>query len=55
MLLKEDNLPVCKWVLGRVIQVFPGKDGRVRVVLVKTQKGEFKRAITKICVLPVSV
>ncbi|GFX62415.1 uncharacterized protein TNCV_1381401 [Trichonephila clavipes] len=47
VLVKEDNLPPLQWSLGRVVQVFPGDDGAVRVVDVKTQRGQFRRPITK--------
>ncbi|GFX99452.1 uncharacterized protein TNCV_1080961 [Trichonephila clavipes] len=52
VLVKEDNLPPLQWNLGRVIQVFPGDDGAARVVDVKTQRGQFRRPITKCCLLP---
>ncbi|ERL94561.1 hypothetical protein D910_11838 [Dendroctonus ponderosae] len=52
VVLKNDNLPLCRWLLGRIIKVHPGLDGEVRVVSVKTQHGTFKRAITKVCPLP---
>ncbi|GFX47440.1 hypothetical protein TNCV_1734271 [Trichonephila clavipes] len=42
VLVKEDNLPPLQWSLGRVVQVFPGDDGAVRVVDVKTQRGQFR-------------
>ncbi|GFS93321.1 intraflagellar transport protein 52 homolog [Trichonephila clavipes] len=32
VLVKENNLPPLQWSLGRVVQVFPGDDGAVRVV-----------------------
>ena len=38
-----------QWPLGKVVEVFPGRDGHVRVVKVKTAYGEFIRNITKIC------
>lgn len=53
ILLKEDNLPPLKWAIGRVVQIFQGKDGNVRVVEVRTKDGVYRRAISKICVLPV--
>ncbi|XP_065074711.1 uncharacterized protein LOC135698594 [Ochlerotatus camptorhynchus] len=53
VLLKGDNLPPLKWRCGRVTQIFRGDDGNVRVVSVRTQDGEYRRAITKVCVLPV--
>ena len=53
VLIKEDFLPCTKWLLGRIIEVFPGSDNKVRVVKVRTQNGEFKRTVTKIAVLPI--
>lgn len=53
VIIKEDGLLICKWLLGRITELFPGADGKVRVVNVKTKNGIFKRCITKICVLPI--
>ncbi|GFT70584.1 integrase catalytic domain-containing protein [Trichonephila clavipes] len=36
---EEDNLPVCNWPLGRILEVYHGKDNKIRVVLVKTKNG----------------
>ena len=38
-----------KWPLGKVVNCFPSKDGRVRVVQVKTANGLFTRPIVKLC------
>ncbi|XP_070138639.1 uncharacterized protein [Drosophila bipectinata] len=54
VVLKEPNQPSSKWILGRVTEVHPGQDQRVRVVTVKTPKGIYKRPITKIAVLPLN-
>ncbi|UYV82903.1 hypothetical protein LAZ67_22001336 [Cordylochernes scorpioides] len=48
VLLKEDNLPPLKWRMGRINQVYPGEDGLVRVVSVKTADGDLRRAVAKI-------
>lgn len=53
VLVKEDNLPPLNWRFGRITQIFRGEDGNVRVVSVKTKNGEFRRAISNICVLPI--
>ncbi|XP_065093224.1 uncharacterized protein LOC135713935 [Ochlerotatus camptorhynchus] len=53
VLLKEEKLPPLRWCLGRVVRIFHGDDGNVRVVSVKTKNGEFTRAISKVCVLPI--
>lgn len=50
VVLREENVPPLKW--ARVQELFPGTDGVVRVVSVKTSKGSFKRANSKLCVLP---
>ncbi|XP_062713874.1 uncharacterized protein LOC134290713 [Aedes albopictus] len=53
VLIREDNLPPQKWRFGRVVEVFPGSDGLVRVVSVRTKDGIYKRAIARVCVLPI--
>ncbi|GFV75412.1 integrase catalytic domain-containing protein [Trichonephila clavipes] len=55
VIVKEDFTPVCNWLLGRVVEVYHGSDGKVRTVKIKTKTGEFKRPITKICILPIDV
>lgn len=52
ILIKEDNIPPQQWRMGRILEIYPGKDGFVRVVLIKTQGGNIKRSINKICILP---
>ena len=47
----EDGMIPTTWPLGRVIEVFTGKDGIVRVVNVKTKNGIFKRPVHKLAVL----
>ena len=43
-----------KWPLARVTSVFPGEDGLVRVVTIKTGKGTYKRPANKISlILPI--
>ncbi|GFU96983.1 DUF5641 domain-containing protein [Trichonephila clavipes] len=39
VIIKEDNLPSCQWSLGRINNIYPGKDSKVRVVEVKTTRG----------------
>ncbi|XP_055522695.1 uncharacterized protein LOC129716876 [Wyeomyia smithii] len=53
VLLKEDRLPPLKWKLGRVIDIHAGSDGNIRVVIKKAQDGQYQRAISKVCVLPI--
>lgn len=51
VLIKEEQLPPLQWMMGRVIALYPGPDGVVRVVSVRTQNGEFKRVVKKLCPL----
>ena len=39
------------WPLGRIVEVFSGKDGLVRVVNVKTKSGIYKRPVNKLALL----
>ncbi|XP_055599744.1 uncharacterized protein LOC129748951 isoform X2 [Uranotaenia lowii] len=52
VILKDEFQHPVRWSLARISKVFPGKDGLVRVVDLKTSKGVFKRDVTKICPLP---
>lgn len=55
VILREDNVPPFKWQMARIADVHPGQDGVVRVVSVKLPNGVVtKRAVVKICVLPIS-
>lgn len=53
VLLHEENVPPMQWALGRVEALHPGKDGKVRVVSVRVKSGVVKRAINRICLLPI--
>jgi hypothetical protein len=52
VLFVEDNAPTLSWKLDRVIELHPGDDGVTRVVTVRTNQGDFKRAARRLCVLP---
>ncbi|XP_063529496.1 uncharacterized protein LOC134740806 isoform X1 [Cydia strobilella] len=54
VLLREDNTsPLC-WPVGRIVDVQPGKDGKVRALHVKNAKGFIvKTSVTKVCPLPI--
>lgn len=54
VLIKDDNLPPLQWTTGRVQKLLPGDDGVVRCVTIKTSKGEYTRATSRLCVLPVN-
>ncbi|CAK9805171.1 hypothetical protein ANTPLA_LOCUS4356 [Anthophora plagiata] len=53
VVVQEDNLPPMQWPLGRIVAVHPGTDGIIRVVTVKTSRGEYKRSVKRIAPLPV--
>ncbi|GFT73200.1 hypothetical protein TNCV_87061 [Trichonephila clavipes] len=36
VLIREENPPPCKWLLGRVVKIYMGKDKKVKVVDIKT-------------------
>ncbi|XP_065072517.1 uncharacterized protein LOC135696908 [Ochlerotatus camptorhynchus] len=52
VLLVDENLPPQQWRRGRIVATHPGEDGAVRVVTVRTATSEYKRAVTKIAMLP---
>lgn len=54
VLILEPNLSAAEWRLGRIENIFPGKDGNVRVVTIRTAKGTFTRPARKVCPLPIA-
>ena len=48
VLVSNDDTKRGKWPLGRVTRVFPGDDGVVRVVEVKTKDGLYTRPVAKL-------
>ncbi|KAL7723423.1 hypothetical protein ACLKA6_012344 [Drosophila palustris] len=51
--IHEDNTPPQRWTTGRIVEVVPGADGRIRVADVKTAVGVCRRPIHKLAVLPI--
>ena len=51
VIMQSPNAVRGKWNVGRIINVYPGRDGRVRNVKVKTRDGEYQRPISKIAVI----
>ena len=51
VLLQEDGISVGRWPLGRVQHTYPGSDGLVRAVDVKTVKVTYRRPIVKLAPL----
>lgn len=51
--IKNEVTPPSQWLMGRVVQVFPGPDGKVRSCEVKTERSQFIRPLKRLCLLPV--
>ena len=51
VLVAEPNQPRGVWPLGRIVSTYPGRDGMVRAVTVRTKTGEYKRPIARLCLL----
>ncbi|XP_034944944.1 uncharacterized protein [Chelonus insularis] len=52
VLLTDERFPPTKWPLARVIEVFPGSDGLIRTVKLRTATAELVRPLTKLVILP---
>lgn len=52
VLIKEDDMPPGRWLLGVVEQKHPGPDEITRVVSIRTKNSIIKRPVTKLCILP---
>ena len=51
VLLVDFTSPRGKWQLALVKEVYPGVDGIVRNVLVKTKDGQYKRSVQICCII----
>ena len=54
VILADANAIRGKWQTGRVVTVFPGDDGLIRNIEVKTSNGTYRRPVNKICVIYLS-
>lgn len=54
VIITAQNTAPSQWESGRIVEVFPGKDGIVRTVMVKSSTGVYTRPITKLGRLPVN-
>uniref|UniRef100_A0A8D8Z6D4 Integrase catalytic domain-containing protein n=1 Tax=Cacopsylla melanoneura TaxID=428564 RepID=A0A8D8Z6D4_9HEMI len=52
VLIRQDNAAPLNWPVGVITEVYPGKDGIVRVASVRTPRGECRRAVSNLCSLP---
>ena len=48
VLVEADHRPRLQWPLGIITQVFPGKDGLIRTVEVKTSSGKLVRSVQRV-------
>lgn len=54
VLLRSDNIAPLRWPMGRIVNVYPGRDNKVRALDVKTSNGYIMRtSIMKVCPLPI--
>ena len=51
VMVADPNAVHGKWTIGRVMSVYPGSDGKIRNVKVKTSTSEYQRPSTKIVVI----
>ena len=51
VLVSDDGVPRGKWILGKVVNTFPGKDGIIRTVSVRTTKGMINRPVQRLHLL----
>ena len=51
VLMVDENTPRSLWPLGRVMETYPGRDGLVRAVQVKTARSVLVRPVDKLCLL----
>ncbi|XP_055633263.1 uncharacterized protein LOC129773646 [Toxorhynchites rutilus septentrionalis] len=52
VLLVDDHEKPQQWPLGRILEIFPGSDGLVRVVSIKTGNNTFRRDVRKLRRIP---
>ncbi|GFV95757.1 uncharacterized protein TNCV_1728071 [Trichonephila clavipes] len=50
VLIKDENLPSTKWSTGRITEIFPGTDGKVRVVNLRMPNGNILKGQLEIFV-----
>ena len=51
VVMKDENTVRGSWTVGRVVSIYPGEDGKVRNVKIKTATSEYQRPVTKIAVI----
>ncbi|XP_055951606.1 uncharacterized protein LOC129987677 [Argiope bruennichi] len=53
VIVEVTNQKRLNWPLGKITEIFPGKDGSVRLVKIKTKNGEFLRPVQRLYALEV--
>ncbi|XP_052888952.1 uncharacterized protein LOC128297361 [Anopheles moucheti] len=53
VLVEERDLPSQTWKMGRIINTYPGSDNLVRAVDVKIGRTIYRRAVSRISILPI--
>ena len=53
VLIMDEDVKRQLWRMGVVVELYPGRDGVVRAVSVRTTRGVFKRAVQKLCSLEI--
>ena len=53
VLIISENTPPCKWPLTFIVKTHPGKNGAVRLVILRSTTSTLTRPITKIAFLTV--
>ncbi|KAJ8968554.1 hypothetical protein NQ317_001752 [Molorchus minor] len=48
VLIENDSVKRIEWPIGRVVELLPGKDGCIRLVRVKTVRGELLRPVQRL-------
>ncbi|XP_042900642.1 uncharacterized protein [Parasteatoda tepidariorum] len=45
VLINDERYPRNMWMLGRILEVYQGRDGNIRSLLIKTPKGDIRRSV----------
>jgi hypothetical protein len=45
VLINDDRYPRNMWMMGRILELYMGRDGKVRSLLIKTPRGNIKRSV----------
>ncbi|XP_011161336.1 uncharacterized protein LOC105196885 [Solenopsis invicta] len=53
VLVKDDSAPPLHWQLGRISKLHPSADSVTRAATIRTSKGVVRRAVVKLCPLPI--